>query len=113
VGSALLLIIAIAVLKLSVKLPIKPFFSVTGVLLLLLAFKLMGVGIHEFQEAGMISMTLWPAIPENDVLQQVFGIYPTAETILSQIVMLLALGVTFAISHWSWRRSGTVIEGAS
>jgi high-affinity iron transporter len=112
IGLVILAGLAFAVLKLSYRLPIRPFFTVTGLLLLILAFKFMGTGIHEFQEIGVFAETALAFIPNSAVLKQVFGIFPYAETIAGQLLLLAVLGMTFIISRWSWKRSGTIAEGA-
>jgi high-affinity iron transporter len=103
-GLALLALIAFGVLSMSVKLPIRPFFTVTGALMLVLAFKFAGLGIREFQEAGLIGVTLIPWPLDNAILRDVLGVYPIIETLAAQAVMLLAVAVTFVISHWVWKR---------
>ncbi len=109
-GAAILIGLAFAVLKLSVRLPIRPFFSVTGALMLVLAFKFTGTGIHALQEAGLIPQTAPGFLPASSVLQQVLGFYPYLQPFLAQVGLLVAIGVTFAVSHWAWRRSASMAE---
>ena len=100
IGSLIILAVAYAILKLSKRLPLKPFFTVTGLLLMLLAFNFMGSGIRELQEAGIISARLLTWIPENLILMELFGIFPTLETTLAQVLFLLILLATFSFSLW-------------
>lgn len=113
VGGVLILAIAYAILRLSKRFPLKPFFTVTGALLLLLAFNFTGSGIRELQEAGVIPTTLLPAVPESLLLIEVLGIFPTVETTLAQAIFVLAVAATFAGSVWQGRRNMEVQPRAS
>ncbi|XQW85837.1 FTR1 family protein [Thalassotalea piscium] len=59
-ASAVLALLAWAILKYSIKLPIARFFSVTTYLLLVLAFILMGKAITALQEAAIINISSLP-----------------------------------------------------
>ncbi len=98
-GAAIIGALAYLILRLSQRIPLKPFFTATTVLLLFLAFSFAGAGIHELQEAGVLSETklAWP--PESALLKQTFGLYPTGETLLVQALFLLAVAATFIYSH--------------
>jgi len=98
VGLSIILAVAYAILHLGQRLPLKPFFTVTGVLLLLLAFSFTGSGIRELQEAGVVSVTLLPIVPEHLLLMEILGIFPTVETTLAQLLFVVALVMTFALS---------------
>lgn len=100
IGSVIIFAAAYAILKLSKRLPLKPFFTVTGLLLMLLAFNFMGSGIRELQESGLIPAHLLTWIPENLILMELFGIFPTLETTLAQVLFLLMLVATFSYSLW-------------
>jgi len=54
-GLGLAVIIGVAIMKYSVRLDLRTFFNVTGILLILFAAGLVGRGILEFQEAGVIA----------------------------------------------------------
>lgn len=72
----------------SMKIPLKPFFMGTSTLMYILAISFAGGGVKELQEAGVVSVTAAP-VPTIDLL----GVYPTWETLLPQIVLvLLAIG---------------------
>lgn len=107
IGSLIIVGVAYAILKLSKRLPLKPFFTVTGLLLMLLAFNFMGSGIRELQEAGLISAHLLTWIPENLILMELFGIFPTFETTLAQVLFLLILLATFSFSLWRKQKQST------
>lgn len=53
-GLALALLFGIAMMKYSVKLNLRTFFNVTGILLIVFAAGLVAHGIHEFEEVGVI-----------------------------------------------------------
>lgn len=99
-GSLVIFGVAYVLLRLSKRLPLKPFFTVTGLMLMLLAFNFMGSGIRELQEAGIVSAHLLAWMPENLILMELFGIFPTLETALGQALFLLVLIATFSYSLW-------------
>lgn len=72
----------------SLKLPIRPFFIGTSVLMYIMAIAFAGGGIKELQEGDVISVTPVSFIGTVDIL----GIYPTMETLAPQI-LLVALAV--------------------
>lgn len=94
VGVFLILGLAYLILYLSGRLPLRSFFTVTGVLLLLLAFNFTGVGVRKLQEAGMVSTTWLSWMPENLLLMEAFGLFPTLETVLAQTAFVLAVVLT-------------------
>lgn len=107
IGLVIIFAVAYAILKMSKRLPLKPFFTVTGLLLMLLAFNFMGAGIRELQEAGIISAHLLTWIPENLILMELFGIFPTLETTLAQVLFLIVLIATFSYSLWRKKKKDT------
>jgi high-affinity iron transporter len=98
VGAVALAGISFALFRYGVRIPIRPFFAVTGTLLYLLAFKFAGAGVRELQEAGWISVTAVP-LPDVPVLREWLAIYPFAEPLIAQGVLLLALiaGAAYAV----------------
>ncbi len=109
IGAVIIFAIAYAILKLSKRLPLKPFFTVTGLLLMFLAFNLTGAGVRGLQEAGLVSAHLLAWIPENLILMELFGVYPTLETTLTQILFLLLLIATFSYSLWRKKKKSALI----
>jgi high-affinity iron transporter len=99
-GLLVILIVAWLILHLSTRLPLKPFFTGTTVLMLLLAINLAGSGIRELQEAGVIGTTLLSAVPEHVILTEGLGLFPTVETVLAQLILLIGVVVTFSYSRW-------------
>ncbi|HZV56985.1 MAG TPA: cytochrome c/FTR1 family iron permease [Sphingobium sp.] len=85
-----LAIVAFVMMRYSRTLPIGKFFAYSAALIAVLAVVLIGKGMSALQEAGYLPVTPWPASPRSELL----GLYPTRETILAQlaIIVLLALG---------------------
>ncbi|MDH5611704.1 MAG: cytochrome c/FTR1 family iron permease [Gammaproteobacteria bacterium] len=84
VAIALLVILAIVVLRFGTRLPIKQFFQINAVLLFLLAVVFSGQGIAAFQEAGMIAASRIE-FPRVEML----GIYPTLQSLGLQLLVLM------------------------
>lgn len=81
----------------SVKLPLKPFFTFTSILLFLLCFSFMGKGVVELTEAGVITGgTVIPAMKGFSF--EPLSIYDRAETLIPQIMVLVA-AAAIMISH--------------
>jgi high-affinity iron transporter len=91
-ASLSLLLVAVAVLRFGVRLPMRPLFAATGALLYYLAVVFAGQGVHELQEAGWIGLTPVEGVPEIGWL----GLYPTVETLAAQGA-LVALALTAAV----------------
>lgn len=87
VGLAVLGVVYFLMQRYSVRLPLKPFFAVTSGLLYLMAFSFAGQGVSELQEIGIISITPLSWVPAVPAL----GIFPTAQTLFSQLLIATAL----------------------
>ena len=73
----------------SLRLPLKPFFIGTSILMYVMAIAFAGGGVKELQEGDIIGVTPVNFVQSVDIL----GIYPTVETLLPQVVLvLLAVG---------------------
>ncbi|HXF08844.1 MAG TPA: cytochrome c/FTR1 family iron permease [Candidatus Acidoferrales bacterium] len=97
-GIALLLlgIIAVALFRFSVRLPIRQFFSFSAALIAVLAVIFAGQGVSALQAAGWIGSesVRFIHIP-------MLGIYPTVQTLSMQgLVVLLIMG-GMAYNHWA------------
>ncbi|MFC2337397.1 MAG: iron permease FTR1, partial [Negativicutes bacterium] len=57
-----------------------------------LAVSFTGGGIEALQEAGVVSMTLVEGIPVPTI--DLLGIYPTYETLVPQLALILAAVIT-------------------
>ncbi|QIB69916.1 iron permease [Aminipila butyrica] len=99
IGCICLVFVYLAIHFLSIKIPIKPFFTATGVLMSLMSISFLGAGIKELIEGDIITMSSpdWLAwIPTNDILD-VLGIYPTLQTLIPQLILLVIAIILFVI----------------
>ena len=85
-AAVLLAGIAIALFRFSVRLPIRQFFSFSAALIAVLAVVFAGKGIAALQAAGWIGVK---AVPFIDL--PTLGIYPTAQTLLVQAVVVAVI----------------------
>ena len=91
-GAVALVLLYLAINRWGMRIPLRPFFAVTGVLLYYMAFVFAGDGIKDLQEAGIIGLTVlegWPRLPA-------LGIYPTAQSLAAQGVLVVLALVAFA-----------------
>ena len=109
VGVAALVVVFFVIRFLSVKLPLKPFFMGTSILMALMSISFLGAGIKEliegavFEEIDRVDLS-WVSnspswlnwIPYNDTLD-VLGIYPLVGTIVPQLILLAITVVTFVL----------------
>ncbi len=87
-GAVGLVAVYVAINQLGLRVALKPFFAVTGVMLYYMAFVFAGKGIAELQEGRIVPLTLIDGAPRIPVL----GIYPTLESLALQgLLVLLAL----------------------
>ncbi|OLC06116.1 MAG: hypothetical protein AUH42_06230 [Gemmatimonadetes bacterium 13_1_40CM_70_11] len=87
-GTVALVVLYLAINRWGMRIPMRPFFAVTGTLLYYMAFVFAGKGVAELQEAGYVGMTVVEWAPRVPFL----GIYPTAQSLALQGV-LLALAI--------------------
>jgi len=88
-GAVALVAIYIVIMRLGMRIPMRPFFAVTGALLYYMAFVFAGKGIAELQEGNIIGTTVIEWAPRAPLL----GIYPTVQSLALQgVLVLLALG---------------------
>ena len=94
-----------------IKIPLKPFFMITSILMAAMSVIFLGSGIWElFIDGGLLGSWGWPSgiiqplawMSENDVLN-FFGIYPTWWTIIPQIILTIITVFTFVF----WLKYGT------
>jgi high-affinity iron transporter len=77
--------VGVGVMFIGLRLPLRPFFVASSVLIYYLGFKFLGTGLHSLQVAGVLPATPAP-LPSSDAL----GVYPTWETFVPQLVLILA-----------------------
>lgn len=95
-GAAALVALYVGIMRLGMRIPMKLFFAVTGVLLYYMAFVFAGKGIAELQEARVIGTTVIPALEWLRV--PFLGIYPTVQSLaLQALLLLLALLAAFVL----------------
>jgi len=82
-----------------VRIPLRPFFAVTSILLYYMAFVFMGKGIRELQEGNVMPITVIPGWPHNEAM----GIYPSVETLAAQAILVVLL--LFAVVKTFWPHS--------
>lgn len=81
----ILAILFVLVWRFGIRLPMRPFFKWTSVLLAVLAVTIAGGAAKEFQDATLLGSTSLPGVPEISVL----GLYPTVETVVTQLVVIV------------------------
>lgn len=99
-GAAVLAAITVAMLRFSARLPIGKFFSVSSILIAVLAVVLAGKGGEALQEAGILSVRTLP-LPRFELM----GVFPSVQTLLLQGVVALAAIAGFAYNARSARRA--------
>lgn len=94
-GAVGLVAVYVVINQLGLRVAMKPFFAVTGVMLYYMAFVFAGKGVAELQEARIIPLTVIEGAPRVPVL----GIYPTLESLLLQglLVVLAVVAVAWAL----------------
>ena len=104
-GCLALVVVYLLIRYLSIKLPLKPFFVATSVLMSVMTVCFLGSGIKELMEGGVFDehmswMTASPSwlswIPYTDVLD-VFGIFPLVGTIIPQLILTVIIVITFVV----------------
>jgi len=87
---------AAALVRYSVKIPIRQLFGISSLVMVLLSLILIGKAVHSFQETGLLSITTLPFRLRIDLL----GIYPTWETLIPQLVLI----VVSVLFWWTGRQ---------
>jgi len=84
-GAVGLVAVYVLINQLGLRVAMKPFFAVTGVMLYYMAFVFAGKGVAELQGAGLVPLTVIENAPRLPML----GIYPTVESLAVQGVLLV------------------------
>lgn len=95
VGFAALAVIFTLFYRFGVRIPMRPFFTVTSVLLYYMAFVFVGKGIRELQEGNVVPITVMKGMPSIPSL----GVFPSMETLAAQAI-LLALFVFMVVKSF-------------
>ena len=85
VGAAFLAVIFTLFYRFGVKIPMRPFFTITSVLLYYLAFVFLGKGIRELQEGDAVGITVLRGMPSVPSM----GIFPSMETLVPQAILVV------------------------
>ncbi|MFL5500867.1 MAG: FTR1 family protein [Gemmatimonadaceae bacterium] len=104
-GFAVLAVIFTLFYRYGVRIPMRPFFTVTSFLLYYMAFVFMGKGVRELQEGNIMRITVIPGGPHVDAM----GIYPSVETLTAQGILILLLVFATVKTFWP----GRAAEGAA
>ena len=106
-ASALLVVVYLGISRYGVRIPLKPFFGITGVFLYYMAFVFAGKGVLELQGAGILGVTYVPWAPVIPAL----GVYGTAEGLMVQgvLVLLFAGGILWTFLIEPRRRKATSV----
>jgi high-affinity iron transporter len=99
VGFVALGIIFTLFYRFGVRIPLRPFFTVTSALLYYMAFVFAGKGVRELQEGGAVPITLLSGFPHIELM----GIFPSVETLLAQFVLIALLVFGLAKTFWPKR----------
>lgn len=97
IGFAFLVLLAVVILKIGLRVPMRPFFLMSSLLVFYLAFKFTGDGIHGLQLAGVLPATVAPYLPSVGFL----SLYPNWQSTLPQLILLAVAGATLI---WNQRR---------
>jgi len=98
-GFAVLAVIFTLFYRFGVRIPLRPFFATTSVLLYYMAFVFMGKGIRELQEGNLMSITVIPGFPHVEAL----GLFPSVETLLGQVLLIVLFVFALAKTFWPHR----------
>lgn len=91
IGFAILAVLAFVILKLGARIPMRPFFLVSSLLVFYLGFKFLGTGVHGLQLAGLLPATVATYLPSVDAL----ALYPNWQSTAPQLLLLL-----LAVGSW-------------
>jgi len=98
-GAIILGILMLAIFRFGMRIPLKPFFAATGIMLGALVFVFVGYGIRELQNLGWIKETALPW----DLQVRWLEIHPTMEGVVFQAAVVL----TFLLG-WLFTKGGQV-----
>jgi len=108
-GAVVLVAVYVGIERFGIRIPLRPFFAVTGATLYFMAFVFAGDGVKELQEGAIVPTTLIPGAPRWEF----FGIYPTVESLALQ--GLVFLGLVIAVVWWlrQRRRGDAAVESTA
>lgn len=86
-GLIVLVIVGVLLIKLGLRIPLKPFFLLSMAVVLYMCVKFLGTGVHSLQLAGILPSDAESWLPSVSVL----GIYPSVYSTIPQMLILLFL----------------------
>ncbi|MGO1135038.1 ferrous ion permease EfeU [Bacillus subtilis] len=86
-GLIVLVIVGVLLIKLGLRIPLKPFFLLSMAVVLYMCVKFLGTGVHTLQLAGILPSDAESWLPSVSVL----GIYPSVYSTIPQMLILLFL----------------------
>ena len=95
-GFAVLAVIFTLFYRYGMRIPMRPFFTVTSLLLYYMAFVFMGKGVRELQEGNLLRITVIPGGPHVEAM----GIYPSVETLTAQALLIVLLLFAMLKTFW-------------
>jgi high-affinity iron transporter len=107
-GAAALVVLYVVIMRLGMRIPMKLFFAVTGVLLYYMAFVFAGKGIAELQEGRVIGTTVIPALEWLRV--PFLGIYPTLQSLALQGLLVVLAIVAALVMRFRPSATGRRLE---
>ena len=95
IAVVLLVFVYKAIILTGKKLPLKPFFYATSILMFIMVVAFVGGGISEFVDAGWILPKVVDGVPTISLL----GIYPYAQSLMGQAVALVVVVASLVIGY--------------
>lgn len=85
IGISILAVISFLMLKVGMRIPVRPFFLVSSILVFYLGLKFTGMGINSLQLAGVIPANTNSQLPSISWL----GTYPSWEVVIPQLLVII------------------------
>ncbi len=95
IATVLLVFVYRAIILTGKKMPLKPFFLATSILMFVMVIAFVGGGISEFVDAGWITPRVINGIPTISLL----GVYPYAESLIAQGIALVVVIASLFIGN--------------
>lgn len=90
IAAVILVAIGFVMLRYSTRIPVSLFLKGATLLIYMIAFKILGVSIHSLQVSQVLAHHSIPSFPFIEWI----GLYPSWETLLPQVSLLLVIGLT-------------------
>lgn len=90
IAAAILVVVGFVMLRYSTRIPVSPFLKGATLLIYVIAFKILGVSIHSLQVSQVLPNHSIHSFPFIEWI----GLYPTWETMLPQVGLLIVIGIT-------------------